>query len=72
MPAHRPGGGYDLVYLRRGHFAHIKLYVSAFDSYCGLDGAGREGGWRGTGTQDEHDRAAALTLCPKCAKFLDE
>lgn len=62
---------YDLVYLRGSNVAHVKYYTDAFSSSCGIDGTEHGEGWFGTGTQDEHDRAARIKLCSFCAKFLD-
>lgn len=57
----------------RGKVAHIipssaAGYVSA--AMCGLWAWSRSD-WRGTGTQDEYDRADSLPLCKNCLRKVE-
>ena len=64
------------VYAPTGKRAHL---LAPFDSpnagypvaLCGLQ-PGLFGAWLGTGTQAEHERAAALALCAGCAGAVEE
>lgn len=62
------------VYLEKGHVTHLLLPHQSPNSdfepaMCGT-GAASWNGWRGTGTQDEWERAAELPLCLNCQRRL--
>jgi hypothetical protein len=59
------------VYTRTGFSAHLLRPHYSPDgpideALCGL--LPDADGWRGTGTQDEHERAGSLPVCRHCAK----
>lgn len=62
---------YTLVYLPRGAVAHRLGSWASPNSYvsaaCGVSPMWPDL-WRGTGTQNELDKAATLPLCRKCVK----
>lgn len=59
------------VYLARGHTAHLldptvsTAWMELARALCGKRPHHRVE-WRGTGSQDEYDRAASLALCTGC------
>ena len=55
---------FEWRYLPRGRVAHA---VRPGDSgaSCGVTAPAADE-WRGTGTQDEYERVAALPACPRC------
>lgn len=69
MSARLPEADYDRVYLPYGKLAHLKAPYNTMSAVC-LRMPGCRGEWLGTGSQDEHDRAASLPLCRRCQHFL--
>lgn len=67
--------GHERRYLANGAVAHvIDVDRVAPSEGLALCGVGPQWfvphGWRGTGTQDEYERAAELLLCRRCASRL--
>lgn len=65
--------GHERRYLLHGVVAHVidmdrvRGYLSEGLALCGMGPQWFEPhGWRGTGTQDEYERAASLPLCRRC------
>jgi hypothetical protein len=59
------------VYLRSGRVAHLldessSPNVGTDEALCGIWAGFGSAVWLGTGTQDEHERAAELPLCSRC------
>lgn len=63
-----PTDQYERMYLRRGRRAHLisPSFYGQRVAVCGRYPWPEE--FRGTGTQDEYDRAAALPLCSLCER----
>jgi hypothetical protein len=62
----------ERAYLPRGKRAHLLRYGDSANgsnaALCGLSPAFGDT-WRGTGTQDEYERAAELPVCVPCAEW---
>lgn len=63
----------ERVYLPQGTVAHVLPWDGSpnnpsQDSLCGR--APWPGDWLGSGTQDEHEKAAALPLCVSCGSVV--
>lgn len=59
--------GPEVVYTPNGKVAHLLRHgdeVQDGETYCGKQAPAD--GWRGTGTQDEWDRAGRLPICKWC------
>lgn len=59
------------VFLSRGRVAHLldesrSPNVGTDEALCGAWAGLGQAVWLGTGTQDEHERAAELPLCLRC------
>jgi hypothetical protein len=71
-PANLPRG-YERRYTSIGRVAHAVDIDGPHPAYagarCHLDAP--LGGWLGTGSQAEYERAAALPLCRLCRRYLD-
>lgn len=59
--------GYSLVCLPYGRVAHMRLGTD-MTAQCGMESRHmyRDGGWHGTGSQDEWESVRRLPLCRKC------
>ena len=57
------------VYRRNAREAHIQEVI--YSAHVRAPRSWDEGGWYGTGSQEEYDRAQALPLCPKCYVITD-
>jgi hypothetical protein len=63
----------DRMYLRRGRVAHLMTTWTSGRStaLCGASPTWpeRDEAWRGTGSQDEYDRARELPTCLHCERI---
>lgn len=61
------------VYLPQGRVAHLlqpdASPNSHYPSLCGIAPAYYTPGWFGTGSQDEHEKAAAMASCINCQRI---
>lgn len=56
---------YEWRYTAFGAVAHALLNARELSALCGI-GVWRPEDWRGTGSQDEYERVAALPTCRVC------
>lgn len=61
------------VFTRTGRVAHLRRdyhsMLGTIDALCGLAPLPWDGGWYGTGSQAEYDRADSLPTCKRCQRI---
>lgn len=63
----------DLVYLPYGSMAHILPWVRTSEwALCHFVTPRFGQSWRGTGSQDEYDKAKSLPLCERCRQVTEK